>query len=158
MDGLSLLADGELFAVDVMRIQKVVRNMAFTPVPAAPDEVVGIANLKGGIVTLISLAELFGHSRSAKAVHAVIFKSSTGENSQMGLLVDSPGNLVTIDETGIIPPHFTAEECEKTFISGLAEVEGMLYRIIDIDAIKNKLKERGKKTANSILQGDIEDD
>ena len=138
MNGLSLLADGELFAVDVNMVQKVVRNMAFTPVPAAPDTVVGISNLKGGIVTLLSLAELLGHSRSAQAVHAVIFKSFANENGQMGLLIDSPGNLIHIDETEVVPPNKAAAEEDISFISGLAELEGKLYRIIDIDSILNR--------------------
>ena len=138
MNGLSLLVDGTLFAVDVTSVQKVVRNMAYTPVPAAQDAVVGIANLKGGIVTLLSLAELLGRCRSDYAVHAVIFKSFANENGQMGLLIDSTGNLITINDDDIIPPYLTAEEEDHSFISGLAELDGRLYRIIDVDSIINR--------------------
>ena len=140
MNGLSLFADGELFAVDVMLVKKVVRNMAFTPVPAAPDAVAGIANLKGGIVTLLSLAELLGRPRGTQAVHAVIFKSFTDDNGQMGLLVDNPGDLITIDDAEILPPHMTAEDEYRTIISGLAEVDGKLYRLLDIDSIIGMFK------------------
>ena len=145
MNGLSLLAVGELFVVDVTRIQKVARDMAFTPVPAAPDEVVGIANFKGGIVTLISLSEMLGRGRSAKAVHAVIFKPFEEENSQMGLLIDSPGDLITIDDAEILPPRFAAQDEDRSFISGFAEVGGKFYRIIDIDLVRNKLAKRGNE-------------
>ena len=145
MNGLSLLTDGEFFAVDITRVKKVTRSLAYTPVPAAPDEVAGIANLRGGIVTLISLAELLGHGKSEKAVHAVIFKPLANDNSQMGLLVDSPGELISINDAEILPPGFSAENIDMTFISGIAEVEGKLFRIIDIDLVKEKLIKRSKE-------------
>ena len=138
MNGLSLLADGALFAVDVTGVQKVVRNMAWTNVPAAPDAVVGIANLKGGIVTLLSLSELLGRKRSEHAVHAVIFKPFPNGNGQMGLLIDSPGDLITIDDDDILPPYLAADEIEYSFIKGLAELDGKLYRIIDVESIFNR--------------------
>ena len=157
MQGLSLLTDGELFAVDVTLVRKVVRNMAFTPVPAAPEAVAGIANLKGGIVTLLNLDELLGRNRGAQAVHAVIFKPFTNGNDQMGLLIDSPGDLITINETKIISPNISAEEYNP-LISGLTEVDGKLYRIIDVDSIVNRFKDGGRKPTNTIIQGGTEND
>ena len=155
MKGLSLLAGGELFMVDVMRVQKLVRNMTWTEVPAAQDEVVGIANLHGGVVTLVSLSALIGRGRNANAVHAVVFKPFVDEKSQMGLLVDDMGNIITIDEAEIFRPEISVEEKEKSFISGLTEIEGKFYRIIDIDLARDRIIEGGKKTANTLLQGEI---
>ena len=134
MNALSLYSDGEIFAVDVALVQKVVRQMVWTRVPAAPDAVVGLANLKGGIVTLLSLSELLGRSRSAQAVHAIIFEPFTDGYGQMGLLVDHPSGLVTIDEAEVIPPPPTADEKDEPIISGLSELGGTLYRIIDVDS------------------------
>jgi len=135
VNGLSLVTNGELFAVDVTAVERVVRNMAFTPVPAAYDAVAGIANLKGGIVTLLSLSELLGCGRSSQAVHAVIFKLFVNGSDQMGLLIESPGDLIEVDESEIVPPHVSEEGEDEPLISGLAEVEGKLYRIIDINSI-----------------------
>jgi len=157
MRGLSLLADGELFAVDVTMVQKVVRNLAFTPIPAAPRTVAGIANIKGGIVTLLNLTELLGRKRNEQAVNAVIFKSFTNENDQMGLLMDQPGDLIDIDENKILPPPLSEEKEEKFCISGIAEVEGKLYRIINIDEIINRFMDPGESNinTNTISQGGI---
>ena len=156
MNGLSLVSDNELYAVDVTLVEKVARNMSYTPVPAAPDAVVGIANLKGGIVTLLSLADLLGRHKSDNASHAVIFKPSGNEDGQMGLLVDSPGELITIDEANITPPYSTTEE--SSFITGLAEQGEKLFRILNIESIKNKFRNGDKDPANMIHQGGIEYD
>ena len=141
MNGLSLLMDNELFAVDVTLVEKVVRNMTVTSIPAAPAAVIGITNLKGGVVTLLSLAELLGRSRNPNAAYAVILKSLSSGNDRMGLLIDSPGDLIRIDDNEILPPGRITEEYERSFISGLADSDGNLYRIIDIEAILNFYRE-----------------
>ena len=156
MNGLSLVADGELYAVDVTKVERVVRNMAWTRVPAAPAAVAGIANLKGGIVTLLSLSELLGRGSSEQALHAVIFKSFKKENGQMGLLVDSPGDLIDIIESDMLPSGVAAAGEESSIISGLAEIEGKLYRIIDVDSIPDRFKDSEKKAANKESQGGLD--
>ena len=138
MEGLGIFADGELYAVDVTLVEKVVRNIAFTPVPAAPGAVAGIANMKGGIVTLLSLSELLGRKRSDKAVHAVVFKALTSGNDQMGLLIDQPDDLISIDDDDITPPHLSGSGSEVFFVTGLAEINDRLLRIIDLDLINRQ--------------------
>ena len=150
MRGLSFIADGEFFSVDVTLVKKVVRNMAITPIPAVPGAVVGIANMKGRIVTVLSLAELLGRGRDAQAESAVIFKSFTNGNDQMGLLVDKPVGLIDIDENEILPLPRTAGEEEKFCISGMTEVEGRLYRIINIDSIISRFKNDDENAADTI--------
>ena len=150
MRGLSFRADGELFTVDVILVMKVVRNMAFTPIPAAPSAVVGIANMKGRIVTVLSLAELLGRERGARAVNAVIFKPLTDGNDQMGLLIDKPGDLIEINENEILPPPKTADEEESRCISGITEIDGILYRIINIDSIISRFKDNGENNADAM--------
>ena len=140
MEGLGIVADGELYAVDVRLVDKVARNISYTHVPAAPAAVAGIANMKGRIVTLLSLAELLGRPKSTHAVHAVIFKPHADGNDQMGLLIDNPGNLITIDDAEILPPHLTSEDEDSTIISGLAEIDGKLYRLLDFDSIIGMFK------------------
>ena len=141
MEGLSLLADGELFAVDVTLVGRVVRRIPYTPVLAAPSSVVGIAGLNGGIITLLSLSELLGHPRSASAVNAIIFKAMTNGNDQMGLLVDKPGSLISINDDEIIPPYFSESDEKVSFVTGMAEIGDKLYRIIDIYSIINRFVE-----------------
>ena len=139
MRGLSFTAGGELFAVDVTLVQKVARNMSVTPVPTAPDTVVGITNMKGRIVTILSLAALLGRSRDkAQHAHAVIFKPFTEGNDQMGLLIDKPGALIDISEDQILPPPITAGNDGELYISGIGEVDRELYRVINVDLIFNQ--------------------
>jgi len=169
MRGLSFYADGEFFTVDVTLVQKVARNMTVTPVPSAPDSVVGITNLKGRVVTILNLSALLGQSteKAKKAagiydtepVRAIVFKPFSDGDDQMGLLIDRPGNLTDIDEDKIMPLSIKTGKtgaAENLCLSGIAEIEGQLYRIIDVNSIINYFKHGGENHAGidiTILKG-----
>ena len=166
MRGLSFIADGEFFTVDVTLVQKVAGNMTITPVLTAPDAVAGIANIKGRVVTVLNLAALLGrgadYEKREKRVHtvnAVIFKPFTEENDQMGLLIDKPGNLIDIDQDRIMPLSSKAgagadpDLPEETCLSGMAESGGELYRIVSVDSIINRFRHGSEHHADpAILQ------
>jgi purine-binding chemotaxis protein CheW len=149
MKALSFLVSGELFAVDVKCVQKVVRKMMVTRVPAAPVAVIGIANLNGKVITIFSLDVLLGCKEECggepvtNTVSAVIFKSFSGGEDQMGLSIDKPGTLINIDDDTVCPPSLAIGAEDSHCISGVGEVGNKLYRIISIDSIVNKYRGDG---------------
>ncbi|MCL2636903.1 MAG: chemotaxis protein CheW [Oscillospiraceae bacterium] len=150
MKGLSFLAAGESFVVDVNLVQKVARKVAITPVPTAPDEVAGIINQKGRVVTVFILDELLGRKekkQDEQDINAIIFKplSEADSDGQIGLIIESPGDLIDIDDASIYPPALTTGAEESGCISGIAEKDDRLYRVLDINFIANKYKNNGGK-------------
>jgi len=160
--GLSFLVDGDLFAVDVTLVQKVARRIMVTPVPTAPEAVIGIANMKGSIVTVLSLYELLGRkerriaSRIPKSINAVVFKPPGSGQDQMGLSIDKPGALIEIDDDAVRQPTISTGTEEGFCISGLIVVDDKLYRLIDIDAIVGKYKNDGDTSAGIMTNGGTE--
>jgi chemotaxis signal transduction protein len=131
--------DGQLFAVNVAYVEKITQKMMVTWVPAAPDAVAGITNLKGRVVTLFSLPALLGHRKkeTAGTADAIVFKPSP-DGDQLGLLIDKPGALVDIPDDAIQAPPLATGAEESYCLSGVAEAEGSLYRIVDIESISAK--------------------
>ena len=148
MRGLSFISEGELFVVDVSLVQKVIRRMSYTPLKAAPHAVVGIANMKGGIVTLISLSELLGRDRHPLEKNAIVFQMLTKGNDQLGLLIEKPDELVTIEDVDITSPEFIANKEDMFFIRGLTDINDKLYRIIDIELIIERYRTLGIQNEN----------
>ena len=141
---LSFTESGGLFAVDVALVMKMAREIIVTPVKAAPPTVMGLANLKGRIVTILNLGALLNERKeeapSGKKVNAVVFKPFTEGGDLMGLSIDKPGDLVDIDEESIHEPPRTAGT--ETDMLSMAEAGGKFYRIIDIASIVNKFSGR----------------
>ena len=156
MKGLSFTVDGELYAVDVTLVQKVARRLAFTPVPSSPGEVIGIANLKGRVVTVLSLNRLLGICDSGdtgRYVNTIVFKSHSGAEDQMGLAIDKPGNLIYFDSDAIRSPPIT-DTVQNHHISGVTEIDEVFYRIVDIESIlKNYTHGSEIISANSSFGG-----
>jgi purine-binding chemotaxis protein CheW len=161
---LSFFTGDEFYAVDVTLVQKVTRKMTVTPIPTAPDAIVGIANIKGRVVTLLSLCELLGRKRKqdgdagSYAVDAVIFKPFHGGGDQIGLVIEKRGNLIDINDNAVSLPSLTAGTEENFCISGIAEADNKLYRIISINSIIERYKHAGDKIASTTLNGGNEND
>ncbi len=153
---LSFYTEGELYAAGVSLVQTVARNLEVTPVPSAPSAVAGIANLKGKAITLLRLAALMQPQITAGntpyRAGAVVFKPITSENDQMGLIIERPGDLVEIDEARIVPPPLAEGAEALSYISGVAEENGALYRILDIKSIIDRFRNGGEP------QGGINDE
>jgi len=141
MRGLSFIVSGELYTVDVTRVQKVARKLAITPVPSAPDEIIGVANLKGRVVTVLSLDKLLDSDKQSdlgRYVNTIIFKSSSSTEDQMGIAVEKPGDLIDIDQEAVKPTPATSGTDGSLCISGVTEIADKFYRIIDIEYIRSR--------------------
>jgi len=146
MRGFSFIVNNEYFVVDVEYVQKITRKMLVTPVPSAPEEIIGIVNLKGRVITILSLYKLLGNKEKRKIeidvqeIDTVIFKSFSGSEDHAGLFIDKPGDMIEIDDESIHKPSLPAGAKESFCISGVFEIDNILYRIIDIESIINKYK------------------
>jgi len=52
---VSFKLEGELFGVDILMVQEIIKQMPMTVVPDAPDFIAGIINLRGRIIPIIDL-------------------------------------------------------------------------------------------------------
>lgn len=92
----------EEYAIPVMEVQEVIKPQQVTPIPLAQDQVRGLINLRGQIVTCISLRKLFGKDDDLSKNHMNIIVKG----------VDGLFALVVDDITDIIDIH--DDELEKT--------------------------------------------
>jgi len=161
---LSFLVDNDRFAVDVSLVREYARKMMVTPVPSAPDSVVGIANMKGRVITILSLYELLGRGESGDeqyiddTINAIVFKPFSSGEDQMGLKIDKPLGLIDIDDDAIRHQSLMTETEESFCISGITEIGDCLYRIIDFNSIIEVYKDDGEQSADSDENGGTEDE
>ena len=52
--------ENEIYGINVMQVQEVLRYTEIAPVPGAPNYVIGIINLRGNVVTVIDTRVRFG--------------------------------------------------------------------------------------------------
>jgi purine-binding chemotaxis protein CheW len=87
--------DEEIYGINVMQVQEVLRVSEIAPVPGAPDYVLGIINLRGNVVTVIDTRDRLGLSSKEvdDSTRIVIIEA---DKQVVGILVDSVAEVVDL--------------------------------------------------------------
>lgn len=94
---LRFLLDGQSYALNVLQVQEILCFDDVTPVPSAPDYVLGVINVRGNIVTVVDASKRIGLCRDgADRIEWIVILDADGEH--IGLLVDEVLEVNDIDE------------------------------------------------------------
>lgn len=98
----TLTCGGERFGLPIANVVSVFTLGALTPVPLAPREIVGLINLRGTIVTAISLRRRLGLPAEASLHEALaVGLQHNGEN--YALVVDEVGDVLDMAQQSALP-------------------------------------------------------
>lgn len=125
------LAD-EIYGINVMQVQEVLRVTEIAPVPGAPHYVLGIINLRGNVVTVIDTRIRLGlpTSETTDATRIVIIE---GDKHIVGILVDSVAEVVDLRTSEMeSAPNVGNDESAK-YIQGVASRDGELLILVDLN-------------------------
>jgi purine-binding chemotaxis protein CheW len=127
------LADQE-YAFRIEQIQEIVILDQVTRTPQVPDFCEGVSNLRGSIIPIINLRQLFGlEARPADAETRTIVVN-VGDRT-MGCTVDMVSQVIRIPDESIQPAPETVTRDGADYISGFARLEGRLVILLDIDEL-----------------------
>ena len=109
--------DESRFALKLSAVDRVVRVVEITPLPKAPDIVLGIINVQGGIIPVIDVRKRFRFPKRETQLNDQLILARTAKRT-VALLAD--------DVTGVMAcPVKRIVEAEKV-VSGMAFVEGIV--------------------------------
>jgi purine-binding chemotaxis protein CheW len=126
--------DHEMFGIDVLNIQEVMRFQETTEVPLAPPVIRGLLNLRGSIVSTIDLRRRFGmQDLDDKALPTnIVTQTGAGLAS---FLVDRIGEVIEVDETTFEAPPDTLAGETRNLIQGVYKLQGRLLLILNVDRV-----------------------
>ena len=122
---------GDYYAVSVLDVQEVIKPHSLTPVPLSPDYVKGLINLRGQIVTSISLRRLFKMDDATEADHMNIIVRSG--DSLYALMVDEILDVIDVEEQTYENIPDTINEEIKKYINGVHKLENHLLILLDLE-------------------------
>jgi purine-binding chemotaxis protein CheW len=127
-----------LCALDAAGVQEVIRLGPVTPVPHAPEEVLGIINLRGKIVTVVDLSLRLGFAKAVAGGDSRIFILED-RNEFIGLLVDRMDEVVEVERDQWQPPPANVNWGQARFFLGVCRARGRVITLLDAGQI---LKQR----------------
>jgi purine-binding chemotaxis protein CheW len=96
MQVVTMHVDGQLVGLPIQHVQDVFAVQRVTPVPRAPGCVVGLVNLRGRVVTLLSLRSLLGLP-DADVSGSVMAVGVEWKDEAFGLVIDKIGEVLSLD-------------------------------------------------------------
>ena len=127
------LAD-EIYGINVMQVQEVLRLSEVAPVPGAPSAVLGIINLRGHVVTVLDARLLFSLPLAEHSDQTRIMIVECNRNI-VGLLVDSVAEVVNIEDADIdSAPNIGRDEHSK-YIQGVYSKHGEILILVDLNRL-----------------------
>jgi purine-binding chemotaxis protein CheW len=130
------LAD-EIYGINVMQVQEVLRMTDVAPVPGAPHFVMGIINLRGNVVTVLDTRKLLDLATSDITDSSRIMIIESGKVT-VGLLVDSVAEVVNIASSDIDPPPSVGNDEGSRYIQGIYSTEQQILILIDLNKLINE--------------------
>lgn len=93
--------NGRLFGVDILDVKEVTAETTFTRMAHAPDEVMGLVNIRGHIYLALDLHQLLGQPAAVVTGDSrlVLFKPSVGD--AFGVVVDEISDIRTAEPSRI---------------------------------------------------------
>jgi purine-binding chemotaxis protein CheW len=126
----------EIFGVDILMVQEIIRSAAITHVPNSPEFVEGVINLRGSIIPVIDLRKrlnLFTVEYS-KETDWILILDIAGRVT--GFIVDLVTEVLKIQESSIDPPpDILVAGLHSQYIRGVCEIENTLLILLDFNRI-----------------------
>jgi purine-binding chemotaxis protein CheW len=126
-------AGDEELVVDIMRVQEIIPPLPVTKVPAAPDGIEGVVNLRGAIVPVVDVRARLGLPEPTQTPRPRLIVCRVGPHL-VGLKVDAVSNVVRVDTSVLKPaPMGAAEKTPK--IIGVCPAGGKMRLLLDVRAL-----------------------
>jgi purine-binding chemotaxis protein CheW len=128
-----------LCALEASAVQEVIRVEAVTEVRHAPQEVVGVMNLRGKIVTLLDPGIILGLGKSAPTRESRVFVLED-RNEFLGILVDRAGDVVEVEpgEGESLPVNIPAAQAR--FFQRVCRAGGHVIAVLNPKELFNESK------------------
>lgn len=133
---LSFVIAGELFAMDVGHVVKIIEVEKFTRVPQSPGFFKGIVNFGGGVLPVIDTYLKFGFSRVkeiSKNIVLVLNLHLAGKEtySRLGMTIDEAREVFETDKAQIKEYPATGNKYKSEYISGVVERNNEFILLLD---------------------------
>jgi purine-binding chemotaxis protein CheW len=129
---------GQLFGLPIGRVQDVFKPSQITRVPLAGEEIAGVLNLRGRIVTAIHLSSRLDLESSARGESNKKPQMAIGIEcgaESFGLLVDTVGEVLNLPESELEANPINLDRKLARVSEGVFQLDGHLLVVLDVDRV-----------------------
>lgn len=139
LDYVTIRIGEQLLGLPIGRVQDVFIANRITIVPRAPDEIVGLINLRGRIVTAICLRKRLGRpvklQLDAQGRYELTAIGIDHDGEAYALIVDAVGEVIRLDRSTFEPLPVHLDRVWAALATGIHRLDGELLVVLDLDAV-----------------------
>jgi purine-binding chemotaxis protein CheW len=129
---LTFKLDEQEYALDIANVVQVVRMVAVTRAPKAPDFVEGMINLRGRVIPVIDIRKRCGLPVKRYDLNTQLLIAQA-EGRAMALMVDAVSEVLTMPASSIEPPAHIGPQMEN--LKAVGKLGDRLLLILDPSTI-----------------------
>ena len=125
----------DVYGVDIKAVREIIRMQEITPVPNAPDFIVGVTNLRGKICPVMDMRRRFELPAARKTGDSrIVVLEIDGED--VGMLVDGVAEVLRLRQGSIEPPPLRdVLRAGNDVVEGIANLNGRLIVVFNAQRI-----------------------
>ncbi|MDB5651135.1 MAG: chemotaxis protein CheW [Hyphomicrobiales bacterium] len=137
---------GEWFGLPISNVFSVFTVEAFTPVPLGPPEIVGLINLRGTIVTAVSLRQRLGMAPDP-AIRGALAVGLQHNGENFALIVDEASDVVDLTTPRRLATPANVDAIRSAMTRQVYSLEDRILSVLDLAALLtfSGAKQREKK-------------
>jgi purine-binding chemotaxis protein CheW len=125
---------GNAFCIDIRSVREIRGYTASTPLPQAPDFVLGVINLRGTVMPVLDLRARLGLGVTEATGRHVIVVVHQGDRPA-GLLVDAVQETMIVPAEQLqAPPRFEAD-CDEVYVDAVIPLEGRILSLLNVASL-----------------------
>ena len=125
--------DDQEYGLSIENVVEVVRMVAITRIPKAPDVMEGVINLRGRVVPVINLRKRFGARPKPRDLDTRLLVARIG-GRVIALIVDTVSEVLKLDAESLDASDAVATGVTE-YLSAIGKMGDRLLLIVDLDAI-----------------------
>ena len=127
---------GTTYGIPSDLVQQMEMVESITPVPNAPHAVEGVVFSRGQVIPAIGLRVRFGFEKIPYNLRSRLIVLNVA-NRNVGLIVDSAREFISIPKDAIHPPPETISSLSGRYLTGIAMLENRMVLILDPQEVIN---------------------
>lgn len=130
---LTFFLGDEEYGIEIERVNEIIGVMPITPLPAVPDFICGVINLRGRVIPVLSLRRKLGLEavEDTRETCIIIVRENT---ALKGIIVDRVSEVLDIVAEAIDEVPELGQAVNTELLLGIGRVEGKVKLLLNIDA------------------------
>jgi purine-binding chemotaxis protein CheW len=131
--------DDHAYALHLPAVERVVRIVEVTPLPDAPDIVVGVVNMRGEVIPVVDIRKRFALPERAPDLSDQLIVARTSRRA-VALIADTVTGVIECDEADVIAAEAILPG--MGYIQGVAKLKDGMLLIHDLDSFLSLEEDR----------------